>query len=359
MLPSKTGPVNKMPTNRWQQLYSNFFVLIVLASLLLTMLKSLTGGFTGFDENFFGKPRLISSFNYLRYSMGDQVFSQVLVGKEGWLQFSSEGNLNDYQNASIAPAQLERIHQKLEALNKELAARGITLIVIVAPSKATIYPDKVPEKLEKINEQSRLDLFLDLMKQTNSSYVIDLRPALIQASQNHQIYYKTDTHWNALGAYIAYREIMNTLSQAHPELQPYELDQFQWKESNPIVMDLPRLMSADFIREPWTELRPKFDAISHLQRFSSQSDGSMSWGYHGQEKTLVMYHDSFGITLHQFLRHHFKAAMFIPHRNSELSKTPWINVANPDIVIIEVAERDMGFLDFFLSKLLKRLPQQN
>lgn len=347
-----------MSANRLQHLYSGFFVVIILASLLFIMVNSLTDGFEGFDENFFGKPRLISTFNQLRYSIGDQVFPQVLVGKDGWLEFTSNGSLDDYQNAYIVPDQLESIHQKLVALNEELTARGITLVVIVAPNKATIYSDKVSEKLEKINEQSRLDILLELMKQTNSSYVIDVRPTLIRASQERQVYYKTDTHWNSLGAYFAYREIMNTVSQTYPELQPYRLNQFRLKESKPRIMDLPKLMGVDFIKEPWNELRPKFDAKSYLPMLSAESTVSLSWGDNGQEKTLVMYHDSFGKILHQFLQHHFKAAMYIPNR-SEISQTSWINSIHPDIVIIEIVERDMDYLNFLLPRLLTQLLQQN
>jgi hypothetical protein len=357
MLRSKPDPMNKMPSSRWQQLYSKVFVLAILTALLLVMGKSLKSGFSRFDDSFPGKARLIATFNHVRYSMGDRVFPQVLVGKDGWLEFGAEGSLNDYQNVSVVPEKLERIHQELEALNQELTRRGITLIVVVAPNKATIYPEKVPEKLKKIGEQSRLDGLLKLLKQTNSSYVIDVRPALIQEKQNHQIYYKTDTHWNSLGAYIAYREIMTALSPTYPDLQPYKINQFKWKESEPIIMDLSRLMGVDFIRERWSAVHPKFEATVFLQKFSIQSGISISWGNDGQGRTLVMYHDSFGRTLHQFLPYQFKTAMYIPNRDP--SQTSWIDAVNPDIVIIEVVERDMEYLDVLLSRLLKQLAQQN
>jgi len=352
MLPSKG---NKMSSDRWQQLYSKSFVLIVLASMLFTMVKSLQSGCAKFDESFLGKARLISTFNHLRYSMGDEVFPQVQVGKDGWLEFSSAGNLDDYQNASIDPERLERIRQKLDTLNAKLAARGITLLVVVAPNKETIYPDIVSEKLEKINEKSRLDVFLDLIRQTNSPPVIDLRPALRLASQNHQLYFKTDSHWNSLGSYFAYYEIMKALSQEYPMLQPYELDQFRWEESDPIVMDLPKLIGADFIKEPWNQLRPKFNSASYRQQFSNPSTVWFSWAYNGQEKTLLMYHDSFGNRLQSLLQHHFKAAMYIPNANPEPPKSSWVDLINPDIVIIEVVERNLIFLDGLLLKLLEHL----
>lgn len=347
-----------MSANRWQQLYSKFFVLIVLGFLLLAMLNSLKDGLAGFDEVFFGKARLISIFNHLRYSIGDRVFPQVLVGKDGWLQFAEETNLDDYQNASIVPEQLESIHKKFNALNKRLTGRGITLVVVVAPNKATIYPDKVPDTIEKVREQSRLDILLELTKQSSTSYIIDVRPALIEAGKSQQLYYKTDTHWNAQGAYIAYREVMNAVSKTYPDLQPSQLNQFEWKESQPRVMDLPHLMGIDFIREPWQQALPKFET-SYLQIFSPESDIAMSWGYANQERTLVMYHDSFGIMLRSFLQPHFKTAIYIRNRHPNASDISWINTINPDLVILEIVERDMPYFDVLLSELLKQLPRQN
>lgn len=346
-----------MPVNRWQQLYSHIFVLAVLISLLLTMVKSLQGGLTEFDDAFFGKPRLISTFNYLRYSMGDKVFPQVLVGKEGWLEFTSNNNLDDYQNASINPEQLKSIHQKLEILNQELAERNITLILAVAPNKATIYPDKVSEKLEKIHEQSRLDTFLELIEQDKFSYVIDLRPALMEARNDDQLYYRTDTHWNSIGSYIAYREIMNIASEAYPELQPYNLDQFRWKEST-LVLDLPKLMGADFIKESWNVLEPMFDT-SYRQKFPIQSEAYISWGYNDQEKTLLMYHDSFGVALQYFLQHHFEDALYVHNADPEPSETSWIDITKPDLVIIEIVERNLLYLDVLLSKMLEGLARNS
>jgi hypothetical protein len=92
---SKAVLMNKMPSSHWQQLYSKIFVLIILSVSLLVMGKSLRGGFSGFDDNFSGKARLIAVFNHLRYSLGDQVFPQVLVGKEGWLEYLARRNLKE------------------------------------------------------------------------------------------------------------------------------------------------------------------------------------------------------------------------------------------------------------------------
>ncbi len=330
--------------------YSKWFVLLILSSFTFVMLKSLGGGIPAFDQNILGRSFLIINFNHLRYLLGDHVFPQVLLGKQDWMEFTADGNLDDYQNAYMAPETLEGIRQKLEKLHEDLAARNITLIVVVAPNKATIYPEKMAGNIKKLNKKSRLDTFLELMRQSKSDFVIDLRPALIAEHMNYQLYYKTDTHWNALGAYIAYRETMTYASQIYPSLRPHQLDEFKYEAGSPQVMDLAHVTGMNFIQEAPIQLKPKFNSKTYFQRFTPTSNFSMSWGNNGQEQTMLIYHDSFGIALQPFLQTHFKQAMYIQDSSdTKTSSLSWVNKFQPNIVIIEIAERDLLYLDTLLS----------
>lgn len=330
--------------------YSTWFILLVLGGFVFVMIASLRGGIPAFSESFPGRKIMIASFNRLRYSLGDRVFPQVLIGQEGWMEYTADGNLDDYQNAYLDLTNLESIRKKLIALDEELAQRNITLIVVVVPNKATIYPDKLPANLDKLQKTSRLDVFLDMMEQSDPNLVLDVRQALKQARESHQVYYRTDTHWNSLGAYTAYLEIMTAVSQAYPELQPYMLNKFRIKETNPQTMDLALINGMSFIREAPVFVEPKFDGVAHFQRFPPLSSFSMSWGMGDQEQTLLMYHDSFGVALRPFLMNHFKQAMYILNSaDPNISSLSWIDIVQPNIVIIEIAERSLPYLNTLLS----------
>ena len=333
-----------------QNQYSLIFILVILSSSLFTMFKSMKNGIAGFEDNFYNKSLLIASFNKLRYLMGNNVFPQVLVGKEGWLEYSLDGNLDDYQNIYPDQVRLQGIHRKLTSLDEDLKARNIKLIVVVAPNKSTIYPDKVSDELHKLSDRSRLDLFLELFNQPNSPVVIDLRPFLAQARQDQQLYYKTDTHWNSFGAHIAYREIMNSAMQTYPDLQPYKLDQFILGETDPQIMELGRLLGVEFLTESRNTVTPRFDSGARFQRFPPFSPVSMSWSNNEKKRKLLMYHDSFGVALQVFLQHHFQEAMYILNSpDVSLSNMSWINTIEPDVVIIEILERNLYYLDDLLS----------
>lgn len=59
------------------------------------------------------------------------------------------------------------------------------------------------------------------MKSADTELIIDIRHSLLSAKQilKELLYYKTDTHWNRLGAAIAFAEFARLISDAVPELR--------------------------------------------------------------------------------------------------------------------------------------------
>lgn len=318
------------------------------------MLNSLGSGFADFENGFFARNSLIAAFNGLRYSLGDRVFPQVLVGKDGFMEYTADGNMNDYQNADNSQGRLESISQKLTLLSQDLKTRGIILVVIVAPNKATIYSEKLPDGLQKMNTQSRLDMFIEMTHGSDSSIVLDIRPPLQQAQAEQKLYFKTDSHWTPYGAYFAYREIMASLGNSFADLHPHAESDFRFYETDPVTRELPRLMGVDFLPEPNIAIEANFPTSAYHQRFPPLSTFSMSWANDGQDKTLLMYHDSFGYAIMNFLKYDFKQAMYIRNNSEDesSSKVDWIGTLQPDVVVIEIVERNLLYLDRLLSDIL-------
>ena len=338
--------------NSQQNRYSFIFVLIVISAFIFAMIKSLNGGFDGFETNFYEKKFLVGSISNLRYLLGDHVFPQVLIGKDGWLNFNSDGNLEDYQNSNLFIDKLEGIHQQITMLNQKLKARGIMLIVVVPPNKETIYSNKVPDEIKKLGDRSRLDLFLAMFDKPDSPIVLDLRPALKHASGDYQVYYKTDTHWNAYGAYVAYREILNRASQVYPDLQPYSLNEFEFTETPPTPRDLARIMGGDFLTESGSAAQPKFQSTTFFERIQPLSNISMSWSNDINKRKLLIYHDSFGDALNSYLQYSFSEAVYVRNGTYECPTTgAWIDTFEPEVIIIEIVERNLIYLDNLMSNL--------
>jgi alginate O-acetyltransferase complex protein AlgJ len=342
---------NNLPA--WKAYYNWGFVILFTIFLGSMMFLSLQQGYEQFANNFYQKGLLISNFNRLRMKIGDRVFPQVLVGENGWLEYSVSGELDAFQNFSGPDSHLLRIQQKLNALNERLKQQNTTLILIVAPDKVTIYPDKIPGEIKKVGEKSQLDRLVELMGKSNSPILLDLRPALLEGRKSQQLYYKTDTHWNGLGGFIAYQQVMQRISLTYPDLQPFNLNNFNVKENKPTIMDLSKIMGIDFLKESYIALNPKFSTdvnVNQIFGFTPEGNNmSMTWAKgNGQNKTLIMYHDSFGTALKSLLQYHFKEATYILINSNPLD-TSWVYRQKPDILIIEIIERNLGALVMYLS----------
>src|SRR5215211_6136800 len=99
----------RQPDSRSIRTYHQAFILIVTGMLLFAMfMTSKQQGLGEFEANFFQRNLLIKNFNRLRIRLGDRVINQVIIGKNGWMEFTRGRNLDDYQNAiSLSPEQLQ------------------------------------------------------------------------------------------------------------------------------------------------------------------------------------------------------------------------------------------------------------
>lgn len=336
-----------------RQRYTQFFVLFILGSLLYIMIQSSLLGITKFEDNLIMKNFLIEKANLLHIKIGDRVFPEVLIGKDGWMEYTGGGNLNDYQNTIPIPENGEEIlANRLNAFNQYLQSQGITLLIVIAPNKATIYPDKLPEQITPLSERSRFDYLISYLKANNLPMALDLRPALQNARLKQDVFYKTNTHWNGYGAHVAYTEIINALRNSHPELTPYKIENLVLNTTQPILQDIPELMRAKFIKEPDFFYTPKENFVQTLTLMDYFGYNRISSIPNSDLPTLLMIHDSFGYKfLNDYLSMNFGKSHFIHggvnvpmYLNKET-----IQQFNPDIIIIEIVARNLEQLANYLS----------
>ena len=83
-------------------------------------------------------------------------------------------------------------------------------------------------------ESRGLDQFLAHLKAHSKLTVVDLRPAVADEKTRHQVFYRTDTHWNTRGSYVGYTKIIEALTRFFPELPSVPLSAFdEYRYSEP------------------------------------------------------------------------------------------------------------------------------
>jgi hypothetical protein len=150
---------------------------------------------------------------------------KVVLGKEGWLYFALEKPFYegtfDLSNAQIDSI-VSQIHQRADFFRK----KGIRFYFAVPPTKEEIYPEYLPGNYFRKKGKLVMDRIFEAFKKDSVINFIDLRKPLLEAKKNGRLYYKTDNHWNSLGAYYAYYEIINRMKEDFPQLKPLSRNDF-------------------------------------------------------------------------------------------------------------------------------------
>jgi hypothetical protein len=348
---------NKNPHSGPTYKYSLLFTIVFTGLLIYSGVNGIKNGPSELEQNFPFRKQLITFFTEFRLILGDRVFQQAIIGNDGWLELTSEGNLDNYQNADpMNPVKLEKLQASLQDFYDELNTRNITLLVVIAPNKSTIYPDKIPAEIQKTQQESGIDTLFSYHTEHGPQVFIDLRPILLEGRETQQIYYRTDTHWNAVGAYYAYKGIIDELSLSHSDLQVVELTDFTQSVSAPGKLDISRLIGSTTLLETSPLLSPNFEINTQWITLNTDTiPASLAFNPDGDLPKAIIYHDSFGEGLKPYLSLHFSKALFVSRgsQQNDLFSYTFIDQFDPNIIIIEVIERDLSSLQFLLDKFQK------
>lgn len=135
---------------------------------------------------------------------------QVYVGRQGWLFFRPGFDLVTGP-AFLDPHQLERRRRGGDAwveapepdplpaileLDRYLASRGIELLVVPAPTKASVHPDRWTERAagRAPLHNASFDAFVQALREEGVE-VLDPAPLLTEAADAEPQYLERDSHW--------------------------------------------------------------------------------------------------------------------------------------------------------------------
>lgn len=209
-----------------------------------------------FADNFGLRKPLISGYFHVRlHWLKADLGLPVVLGDDGWLFYGEE--LADFSRRPTVPAaKAAGVRSRLDAWCDHARRHGAQLVVMVAPNKSTIHPDKVPARLQpRTSGPSVLDQVQALDYRCPFAFA-DLRP-LLRAHRDEGLYFRWGTHWTDRGAQLAWEGLKAAASAQAPDLRwpavevalaagparPLEDSLWQWfGESDPHPTQVPRAM---------------------------------------------------------------------------------------------------------------------
>ena len=260
--------------------------------------------------------------------------------------------LNDDNNLQIASGTypdfdsnvLERINNNLIKANDYLKDLDIDFVFMSPPSKTSIYPEYIQSGDYTVRITPSDDI-INYLSTNSDIKLVNLKQTLLKEKDGSDLlYFKSDTHWNYVGRYIAYEEIINKFNEyGLCETSPVDVEYFD----DEVYGDLYRIISSKS-KEECKNYKiinqsaykvvdgEDYETFSEFLYNSDQIKGSYYKNDEVSGKNLMIFGDSMMNCLLPLLAENFEEVIFV--WSYEINED-MIDYYMPDIVILDVSER--------------------
>lgn len=286
-------------------------------------------------------------------SIRNDVF-EVVMGSDSQGHFVSA--LPDYEGTNVMQeGQINSLTTRIKARVDWLKenTNGTELIYLLVPNSMTVYPETVPDKYTRFDGVGRSAQFISAAEAAGAT-VINVTDALIShKTDDYKLFHKTDSHWTEYGAWIAYTELMNYISQTWADAKPRTIDEMGFYTKDVDGGDMPHYLGLDInkVREITVFSDPKFDLPVTTLKYVSESGLNMNHNTTPKANDIktnrnnlpsaYIMRDSYGIALHDMLAERFNRTVY-ENMWSYNFDTDKIKKLNVDYVIIIISERNLG-----------------
>jgi hypothetical protein len=181
------------------------------------------------NDHFPLRLRVLQWHGTVRHRWFREPSTMVVVGNDKWLFYAGEKTMEDLRGRDLlSDAELAAWLQAVEGRRAWWREHGADYVFVIAPNKSTVYPEKLPEFLQRQRRPGKLDQLLDYFTaHAIAAPFIDLRaPLRASKSSSNSLYWPTDSHWSAEGLMISCNAIMNGLERMGVRHRPR--DETSW-----------------------------------------------------------------------------------------------------------------------------------
>lgn len=214
------------------------------------------------NENYGFRNTLLRLHNQIGYSWWNHAYTNwVIVGKENYL-FDSK-YINSWQGYDfVGQAVIDDKTRKLKALQHELSKRGTALLVIIAPGKASYFPEYLPDtcKPNKVNTTNYESYVKTFGREQIRTFDVRKWFNILKKQSKYALFPKCGIHWSTYGATIVQDSITGFVSALlERPLPKLEMDEIVVTDSaNTIDADIGKGMNLLWEPKGYPLAYPKF-----------------------------------------------------------------------------------------------------
>ena len=257
-----------------------------------------------------------------------------LKGRDGFL-FHRDHDVLDQLTANLV-LRRRQIDVWTTALKGRLAwcaGHGSVMRFLIIPEKHVVYDGKLPRLIRLSPQRAAMQLLAAVEGELSERTFYPVE-ALRAASQVKPTFFKTDTHWNAYGAFVAYQALMDSL---RPEiaLEAVAEGELVWKE-RPYVGDL----GVRFSRERGETMITAEPTAAYKLGFQNHNFARGAVHVYENERrdlpSCVLFRDSFSNFLIPYLMRGFSRLVAVSSLSCHYDL---LEQEKPDVVLFVVIER--------------------
>jgi len=285
---------------------------------------------------------------------------QTIIGRSGWLFLGDDYQqlLSMHRGIGFTDnvAQASEIKRNLLTWSDYFKKNyGADFHLLIGSEKSTVYSQYLPTWSHGADSP-----YTTLSQEISTSDLVINPTAQLKKSNrnpsNPLTYYKTDTHWNQYGGYLAYSEMMKTLVEENSSLSPLVLLPREFSRVGQSGGDLARFLSADrLVRDidfvPTLKIQgdvTENDYLTGKELYrgdpimdSTPDNWLLVTNAHAlNKKRVLVLRDSFDTAVSVYMTRTFSHTL--QKHYSQVTASEIKNIAkrfNPDLIIVIMVER--------------------
>lgn len=301
------------------------------------------------SDRFRGRYRIISAYSIVNnHLLGRLENSKAMLGNDGFFFYKGGDSIANFQNKNLFKNnELETIRKNILLRRKLLDKHGIKYYVMIAPDKNRIYGEKYPNYIYKYRSQSRAEQLVSYLKNHGIDVVYPLNE-LNSGKQTRINYYRYDTHWNTLGAFIGYESIMKMITKDILTLRKLNItdyDVIYKKEESGDLLPMLNVTIKDIDNTNHNNLKLQkklqynYKYLTNKGREGVETNNSNPLNH----LKLCMLRDSFSSSMEPYLSESFSHGVYIWNQNFNANYEKILQT-KPNIVVQEIVERSLPAL---------------
>lgn len=270
--------------------------------------------------------------------MPPRVFNDnTIEGRDGWLFFAKEYALEDYLGTNIlSNEQMNEYVNGMVRLQDICTAQGKQLYFIIPPNKEIVYSEKMPS-YTIVNEYRRGERLVDYIHANSNIKLIYPIKELEAAKSEWQPYFRTDTHWTELGAFIGVQNLYSMMGMPTTDLHSLTVNQKEYVGGD--LVGLGNLNQEDYRGDIRYQIQYKPEITVGSVDGSQVAD----WIYRANSTSpnqcnIVVIGDSFRLFMSSYMAKDFSNYTHVHWKYLE-EPTAKEAFKNADIIVIESVER--------------------